>query len=235
VRTRQPLRRALIASTSWQRLSEEMRAELCEELNIGSLAPLSAVGVDLIEYSVKPNYRALGSRFGPATPAVAKAINAADAGRLAAQLADGGMASVTVDGELVDVTDAEVIVSERPLAGWSVVNEQGETVALDLEISPDLVRAGLAREMVRFVQDARKQSGFEVTDRIGLRWALTAERDQGSPTADAVVQTMGEHEQMIAGEVLATSVTGVPPDDADPDWFAYTDENVGVAYWLRRQ
>jgi isoleucyl-tRNA synthetase len=235
VRTRQPLRRALIASTSWQRLSEEMRTELCEELNIGSLAPLSAAGADLIEYSVKPNYRALGSRFGPATPAVATAINTTDPRLLATQLADGGTAGVTVDGELVDVTDAEVMIAERPLAGWSVINEQGETVALDLEIRPDLVRAGLAREMVRFIQDARKQSGFEVTDRIGLRWEPTAQRDPGSPTGDEVVQTMDEHEQMIAGEVLATSVTGGPPDDAEPDWFAYTDETVGVAYWLRRQ
>jgi isoleucyl-tRNA synthetase len=235
VRTRQPLRRALIASTSWQRLSEEMRTELCEELNIGALAPLSATGADLIEYSAKPNYRALGKRFGPATPAVAAAINAADAGELAAKLADRGPVSVTVDGELVDVTDEEVIVSERPLAGWSVVNDQGETVALDLEISPELVRAGLAREIVRFIQEARKQSGFQVTDRIWFRWQPTAEGGSSSSTPDAVTQTMWEHEQMIAAEVLATSVASGPPDDADPGWFAYTDEDVGVAYWLRKQ
>ena len=64
----------------------------------------------------------------------------------------------------------EVIVSERPREGWSVVNEQGETVALDLELTPELRRAGLAREVVRMVQEARKTSGFEVTDRIALRW-----------------------------------------------------------------
>ena len=64
----------------------------------------------------------------------------------------------------------EVIVSERPREGWSVVNEQGETVALDLELTPELVRAGVAREVVRLVQEARKNSGFDVSDRIALTW-----------------------------------------------------------------
>ena len=62
----------------------------------------------------------------------------------------------------------EVILSERPREGWSVVNEQGETVALDLELTPELRRAGLAREVVRMIQEARKTGGFEVSDRIAL-------------------------------------------------------------------
>jgi isoleucyl-tRNA synthetase len=235
VRTRQPLRRALVASASWQRLGEEMRTEVCEELNIGSLSPLSAAGADLIEYSAKPNYRELGRRFGPATPAVAEAINAADPGELAAQLADHGAASVTMAGDSVDVTAAEVIVSERPLAGWSVVNDQGETVALDLEISPELARAGLAREVVRFIQEARKQSGFEVSDRIELHWQVTADDDSIPSSADDMATVMTQHEQMIAGEVLATSVIAGPPAEVGSDWFAYTDPNLAVAYWLRRR
>jgi isoleucyl-tRNA synthetase len=234
VRTRQPLLRALIAGASYQRLGEEMRTEVCEELNIGSLAPLSAAGADLIEYSAKPDYRELGRRFGPATPGVAEAIKSADPGELATQLAEHGTASVTVDGDPLDVTAAEVIVSERPLAGWSVVNDQGETVALDLEISPELARAGLAREVVRFIQEARKQSGFEVSDRIELRWQVTAE-DGISSGAEDVTTAMTEHERLIAGEVLATSVTAGPPADVGSDWFFYTDQNLKVAYWLRRQ
>ena len=71
----------------------------------------------------------------------------------------------------------EVIVSERPREGWSVVNEQGETVALDLELTAELRRAGLAREVVRMIQEARKTSGFEVSDRIALSWA--ADRTAG--------------------------------------------------------
>jgi isoleucyl-tRNA synthetase len=234
VRTRQPLRRALIASTSWQRLGDEVRAEICEELNVGSLSPLAAAGADLVEYSVKPNFRELGRRFGAATPTVASAISDADPGELAASLADRGRATVNVGGDPVEVTDAEVMVSERPREGWSVVNDQGETVALDLEISPELARAGLAREVVRLIQEARKQSGFDVSDRIDLRWQVATAGDS-TPSDPEVATAIAEHEPMIAAEVLAGSMVAGAPDRIDGDWFAYTDKGLGVAYWLRRR
>ena len=91
---------------------------------------------------------------------MAAAIAAADAGALAAALKADGRASVDLDGEPVEVLPDEVIVSERPREGWSVVNEQGETVALDLELTPELRRAGLAREVVRMIQEARKTGGL---------------------------------------------------------------------------
>ncbi|MBU5857104.1 hypothetical protein JVV04_20420, partial [Vibrio cholerae O1] len=69
----------------------------------------------------------------------------------------------------IEVTADDVLLTERPREGWSVVNEQGETVALDLELTPELVRAGQAREVIRVVQEARKTSGLDVSDRIRLR------------------------------------------------------------------
>ena len=92
---------------------------------------------------------------------MAAAIAAADAER--AGRGPGGRRAgrrSSVDGEPVEVLPDEVIVSERPREGWSVVNEQGETVALDLELTPELRRAGLAREVVRLIQEARKTSGL---------------------------------------------------------------------------
>ena len=97
---------------------------------------------------------------------ISAAIAEADAEALAAALAAEGRATVQLDGAPVEVLPEEVIVSERPREGWSVVNEQGETVALDLEITPELRRAGLAREVIRTIQEARKGGGFEVSDRI---------------------------------------------------------------------
>jgi isoleucyl-tRNA synthetase len=119
---------------------------------------------------------------------------------------------VTVDGAEVEVHPDEVIVSERPSEGWSVVNEQGETVALDLELTPALVRAGLAREVVRLVQEARKSSGFDVSDRIVLTWQA------GGETAEA----LRENGSLVADEVLAVQVheatpTGATVRDADLD------------------
>ena len=68
-------------------------------------------------------------------------------------------------------TADDVIISERPREGWSVVNEHGETIALDLHLTPELVRAGLAREVIRLVQEARKGNGYDVSDRIVLSWS----------------------------------------------------------------
>ena len=79
VRTRQPLSRALVGSAAWSRLDEELRREVADELNVGLLEPLSAAGADLVDFSAKGNFRALGKRFGKQTPVVAAAIAAADA------------------------------------------------------------------------------------------------------------------------------------------------------------
>ena len=209
VRTRQPLRRALVPSGAWARLGEDLRGEVAEELNIGAVEALDSAG-DLVDFSAKGNFRALGKRFARRTPEVAGAIAAADAAALAAQLRERGAASVTVGEETLEVTADEVILSERPREGWSVANEHGETVALDLELTPELRRAGLAREVVRSVQEARKTSGFEVSDRITLTWQADGD----------VAEALTEHQQQVADEVLATTVsreepTGDVREDAD--------------------
>ncbi len=224
VRTRQPLLRALVASTAYDRLSPELRREVAEELNVGSIEPLTSAGSDLVDHTAKGNFRALGKRFSRETPRVAAAIAAADAGALAAALASDGRSTVEVDGQPVEVRPDEVIISERPREGWSVVNEQGETVALDLEITPELRLAGLAREVIRMVQEARKAAGFDVSDRIVLTWAAL----DGEGTGD-VARAVAAHRDLIAEEVLATTVTeSTTPDDLvqrDPDLgFAFTAE-----------
>ena len=225
VRTRQPLSRALVASAAYDRLTEELRREVADELNVGAIEPLSAAGADLVDHSAKGNFRALGKRFAKDTPRVAAAIAAADAGVLAATLAAEGRAVVQLDGEPVEVLPDEVIVSERPREGWSVVNEQGETVALDLEVTDELRRAGLAREVIRMVQEARKNAGFEVSDRIALSWAVL----DGEGAAD-LTEALAEHRDLIAREVLATSVTAV----ASPDSLDQSDPDLGLAFTVTR-
>jgi isoleucyl-tRNA synthetase len=227
VRTRQPLRRALVGSAAWARLSDELRAEVTEELNIGALEPLSSAGADLVDFSAKGNFRALGKRFAKETPKVAAAIAAADAAALAQTLQSDGRATVSVDGSEVEVLPEEVIVSERPREGWSVVNEQGETVALDLELTPELVRAGLAREAVRLVQEARKNSGFDVSDRIVLTWQASGD----------VADALREHRELVAAEVLAVEMRegapmeeSAPPADGTPTGSVVRDPDLGLAF-----
>ena len=202
VRTRQPLSRALVPSAAFARLTDELKAEIAAELNIERVESFAAAG-DLVDYSAKGNFRNLGKRFGKQTPQVAAAIAAANADDLVAALATG-RAIVDFDGGTAIGPD-DVIVSERPREGWSVINEQGETVALDLELTPELIRAGLAREVVRLLQETRKASGFEVSDRITVRWAAEGE----------VAEALRTHADLVASEVLAVEMTEAP---AAPDW-----------------
>ncbi|HYT09259.1 MAG TPA: isoleucine--tRNA ligase [Mycobacteriales bacterium] len=218
VRTRQPLGRALVGATGWAELPEELRAQLAEELNVQSVGALAEAGGELVDVAVKPNFRSLGRRFGPRTASVAAAVAAADPAQLARALRAGRPATVTVDGEPVELSADELVVTETPRSGWAVAADAGETLALDLSITPRLRRAGLAREVVRLVQDARKASGLDVTDRIALRWAA------GGQLAEA----LREHADAVAGEVLATSFTEGPVEGAD----ARANEELGLSFSL---
>jgi isoleucyl-tRNA synthetase len=223
VKTRQPLSRALVAAAGADELPAELAAEICAELNVTELGSLAAVGGSLVDVAAKANFRALGRRFGKRTQQVAAAIAAADAAELSAALR-AGTAAVEVDGERVELSVDEVVVTETPREGWAVATESGATVALDLAVTPQLRRAGLAREAIRLIQEARKSSGLQVSDRISVRWdAASAE------TADALT----EHAALVADEVLAVDFahgTGDGNGYGEP----FTDDGLGLTFRLRR-
>ncbi|MFD5001085.1 isoleucine--tRNA ligase [Streptomyces buecherae] len=222
VKTRQPLSRALIGVAGFESLPEELRAQIAEELNVTSLASLSGMGGSLVDTTAKANFRALGKRFGKGVQAVAKAVAEADAAALSLALREG-TAAVTVDGERVELAPDEVIITETPREGWSVASDAGATVALDLEITPELRRAGLARDAIRLIQEARKNSGLDVADRIAVRWSAS-----NPETAAAVT----EHTALIADEVLGTDFAEGEADDSYGEPF--TDEPLGLTFRLRR-
>jgi isoleucyl-tRNA synthetase len=222
VKTRQPLSRALVAATGFEVLDRELHAQITEELNVSSLASLSEVGGSLVDTTAKANFRALGKRFGKGVQAVAKAIAEADAAALSLALREG-TASVEVDGETVTLAPDEVIITETPREGWSVASDSGATVALDLEITEELRQAGLARDAIRLIQEARKNSGLDVADRIALRWTSTDAK---------VVAALTEHSGLIAEEVLATDFA---QGEADDTYGApFTDEPLSLTFRLRK-
>ncbi|MBL1097048.1 isoleucine--tRNA ligase [Streptomyces coffeae] len=222
VKTRQPLSRALVAASGFEQLSTELRAQIEEELNVSSLASLSEVGGSLVDTTAKANFRALGKRFGKGTQPVAKAIADADAAALSVALREG-TASVVVDGETVALSPDEVIITETPREGWSVASDAGATVALDLEITPELRRAGLARDAIRMIQEARKNSGLDVADRIALRWESADEE---------LRRALTDHAGLIADEVLATDFASGEGDSGYGEPF--TDEPLGLTFRLRK-
>ncbi|MEV6110796.1 isoleucine--tRNA ligase [Streptomyces sp. NPDC051940] len=223
VKTRQPLSRALVGAVGFETLGDELRSQIAEELNVLGLASLAEVGGSLVDTSAKANFRALGKRFGKGVQAVAKAVASADASRLSAELRDTGATSVEVDGSPVELSPEEVIITETPREGWSVASDQGATVALDLELTPELRRAGLARDAIRLIQEARKNSGLDVADRIHLRWASASEE---------LTLALTEHAALIGDEVLATDFAPGEGDDAYGEPF--TDTPLGLTFRLHK-
>ena len=197
VRTRQPLARALVSASGWSDLDDALRAEVCEELNVGAIDALGETsGSGFVETTIKANFRSLGQRFGKQTPLIAAALASADPSELLASIRRDGTAGLEVDGvDDVVVSESDLVVTETPREGWAVATEGGESLALDLHITDDLRRAGAAREIVRAIQEARKGAGFEVSDRISVRW---------SSDDPEVLQTLNDHAALIADEVLAT-------------------------------
>jgi isoleucyl-tRNA synthetase len=194
VRTRQPLAEVLVSAPGWTQLPTELKTELADELNVQATTELAAEG-GLVDVSVKIDFRAVGRRLGKQVQAVAKAVAAADASALVAAYR-GGTASVEVDGQVVPLEDGDLVVTETPREGWTVASGGGLTVALDLTLTPELERAGLVREVVRLIQDARKAAGLAVSDRIELWWT----------GAGAIAQALTEQEVSVAAEVLAVAV-----------------------------
>jgi isoleucyl-tRNA synthetase len=212
---RQPLPRALVGAAGYDTLPDELRREVAEELNVQQLEPLSAAGGDLVDVTWKGNFRVLGKQIGQRTPVVAAAIAAGALSR-----STDGSYEVTVEGETVTVPEDAVLVTETPREGWAVARV-GETVALDLTITPELRRLGVARDVVRLIQEARKASGLEVTDRIELWWESSDEQTRGA---------LVEHGDWVAGEVLATTFgEGRPAADVVP----HTDAELGLTFRLR--
>ena len=222
VRTRQPLARALVSAPGWSSLPPDLVAEVASELNVLDMASLSATEGDLVDVTAKANFRSLGKRYGKQVQEIAAAIAAADAAALAAGLR-AGSAHIDVPGVgPVDLTEDDVVVTETPREGWSVASGEGETVALDLELTDELRRLGIAREAVRLIQEGRKSAGLDISDRIALCWEASEAM---------VAEALREHGELIAAEVLATSYDEGAPDAGD---FTGADDELGLTFGLHR-
>jgi isoleucyl-tRNA synthetase len=219
VKVRQPLRRAVIVANEAERAGIEARADLVTaELNVKELDFVSEQG-DLVTYEIKPNYRALGPRFGKNMPQVAAAVAALDPAHVAATLAGGGEVGIAIDGHDHSLGAEDLTMALSPLEGYEVEAEAGHAVALQLEIDEELRREGFAREVVRAIQNARKDEGLEITDRIELRLAGD----------EMLVEIANEHRAYVDGETLvdpeatARAAAEAGARDLDPAAILYGD------------
>jgi isoleucyl-tRNA synthetase len=194
IKTRQPLQRALVAAPGWDALPEGLQAQIRDEVNVLSLESLSGTG-ELVDVSLKANFKTLGARYGKSTPDIAAAIAVADANSIVEALRSGS-ATVLVAGVEQEIGPDDVVVTEVPREGWTVASDSGESLALDLALTPELIGQGIARDVTRLIQDARKSSGLDISDRITVTWESANE---------TTVSALTSHAELIASEVLATT------------------------------
>jgi len=200
VKIRQPLARALVAANGWHEMDGEIRSHISDELNVQSLDEISSAGADLVSISVKANFRTIGAKFGGDVQAIAKAISTLDYGSLVAEIRSSGSIEIKFEGSSTARIDIEdLVITETPKAGWSVESHNGESVALDLALTPALIEAGIVREVIRAIQEERKQSGFEISDRISVSWSANPE------VTTAILKNLAE----IGDETLATRFENV--------------------------
>jgi isoleucyl-tRNA synthetase len=206
LKVRQPLRAAVVVAAGAERDAiEQLSDTVMEELNVKSLRFVSDAD-ELGSYEVKPNYRALGPRFGKQMPQVAAAVAALDPAHVAAALRGGTQVGVSIDGHDHELGPEDLQLVMKPLAGYQLEREGSHAVALELELDEGLVREGLAREVVHAVQSARRAAGLEIEDRIELRLGGD----------DDLLSAALEHEGYVAGETLARSVVYGDGADGSP-------------------
>jgi isoleucyl-tRNA synthetase len=213
IKIRQPLQRALISASGWSTLPTDMKEQIADELNVIDLADIADADGDLVDISVKANFKSLGAKFGKEVQDIAKAIAATDPTELVKGLRKSGSAKVGT----WEIDLADLVVTEVPKSGWMVASHDGESVALDLALTPELIEAGNVREVIRFIQERRKSDGFEISDRIKVRW--NAEQ--------SVVSAITSAQAHISDEVLALEFER---DEA----IATSDNELGIEVVLKK-
>ncbi|MGH2528311.1 MAG: isoleucine--tRNA ligase [Actinomycetota bacterium] len=202
VKVRQPLLEAVVHHAGDRAGLEPLLPLVAQELNVRAVLFAESTA-QFGRWRAKPNFKLLGPRLGPGVKGVAVVL-AQDDGSAAAALARGEAVALSTPSGEVRLEPADVDLVQETLEGWGVAADGGLTVALELELTEELRREGLARDLVRLVQDARKAAGLEVTDRIAL----------GVDAGNDIAEALSAFRDYVAAETLATEVSDRPIADA---------------------
>jgi isoleucyl-tRNA synthetase len=208
IKLRQPLARARVHVGSQQERDAilELADVLTEEINVKEIDVVSEVG-ELVDYRLLPNNRVLGPKYGRRFPQVRAALAELDAATAAATLQDSGELTLAVDGKNITLDQDEVLVQTESRGGLAMASDKGVTVAVDTDLSPSLIQEGYARDLVRAINNLRKEAGFEIEDRIHLVYAPPADSD--------VALALENFAAYIQQETLAVTLEAGDPEQQD--------------------
>ncbi len=197
VRVRQPLSQMLVSSTdeSARCTLRKHERQILEELNIKSIDFIRS-DEDLIRYTIQPNFPRLGKRYGKLMPAIKAALAEADGNRVARQIQDGKVFELEIEGREIVFESEDIQLLTSSAQGFAACSGQGYLVALKTSLDNELLIEGVARELVRTVQDARKSADLAISDRISL--CIT-----GTPRVCAALH---QHRETILAETLAVEL-----------------------------
>ena len=194
VRTRQPLSRLLVRVPDDRAAAalQSHKDQVLEELNVKEME-LIARDAGLVNYRIKPNLPRLGKQYGKLVPLIRKALQDADGAAIAGATSRGETFDIDIDGRKISLGAEDVLVETSSAEGYACGEDAGFLTALDTTLTPALEREGLAREMIRTVQEARKQAGLDVSDRIVL----------GVSGSARVEEVLAEYRDYLMAETLA--------------------------------
>ena len=195
IKVRQPLQQIMIPAVSESQKAhvEAVKDLIMNEVNVKDIRFVE--GEDILVKSVKCNFRTMGKKYGKLMKGVAARINSLDQHEIS-ELEKNGHLTIDVEGQqlVIDATDVDIISEDIP--GWLVSNEGNLTVALEVELNDELVKEGTARELINRIQNLRKDSGLEITDRIKVTIA-----------PDEIINSAIEaYSDYIKGQVLADEI-----------------------------
>ena len=207
IKVRQPLQQIMIPAVDVaQKAHIEAVADLLKnEVNVKEVNFIEGQGI--LVKKVKCNFRVMGKKFGKLMKGVAAQMSALDQDQIAA-FEKAGNITLNVDGQeaVVEVADVEIISEDIP--GWLVSNDGNLTVALEVELTPELKKEGMARELINRIQNLRKETGLEITDRIKV---TVAPHDE----THAAIEAFGDY---IKGQVLADAITEADNKGAETEF-----------------
>jgi isoleucyl-tRNA synthetase len=194
VRTRQPLSRLLLRAPDDRAAQalDDHKDQILEELNVKAIEFI-ARDAGLVSYRIKPNLPRIGKQYGKQIPAIRKALDEADGAAIAGAVANGEAFEIDLDGSILELSPEDVLIETGSAEGYACGEDSGYLTALDTALTPELEREGIAREMVRTIQDARKQADLKVSDRIVLGVRGSAE----------VEDALTEYRDYLMAETLA--------------------------------